>query len=358
MIKEIYIEKDAVNYPFTEEILRRNNLPVKVIDSFEKGVGEEEWGVSKRRLLLRKFKGEWLKKCPGTKNLLCCNYYVINPVVNCPYNCSYCFLQGYIDSPYIQVMVNIEDMFVELDRKFRENPDARFRVGTGEMADSLALDRYLGLNEKLIAFFGDFPGAILELKTKSDDIEPLLHLSHPSNVVISWTLSPYEISVKEELGTADLYKRIKAIEKVIDAGYIVGIHFDPIIYYPEWENGYRKVVEKVFHILPERQIAWVSMGSLRFFPSHLDSARKRFPEHNILFQEMVKGADGKFRYPKPIRIEMYRKILTWIRSIRPGAFVYLCMEGKDMWERVFGFAPDSDVNVGELFFRYSGAFSY
>ena len=254
-------------------------------------------------------------------------------------------------------MVNIEDMFKELKEIFEKNPGARFRVGTGEMADSLALNDFLGLNEKLIEFFKDYPGAILELKTKSNAVDHLLKIKPPENIVVSWTISPQKIAREEELGTADLYERVEAIKKVLEAGYKVGIHFDPIIYYEGWEKGYREAIEKVFTIIPDGRIAWVSMGSLRFFPQHLEEARRRFPYHRILFEEMIKGADGKIRYPKPIRVEMYRKILTWIRSIRPGAFVYLCMEGKDIWKKVFGFAPDTDVGVGELFFRYSGAFA-
>ncbi len=357
MIKEILIEKEAEIYPFTEEIIKRNRGKVKIsfIEKRERDLSSEKWGIAKRRLLLRTFKGKWVRQCPGTKNLLCCNYLVINPVVNCPFNCTYCFLQGYLDAPYIQVMVNIEDLFEELDQFLNRNRNGRFRIGTGEMADSLALDRYIGLNEKLIRFISNYPNAVLELKTKSADVEPLLKISHGKNVVISWSLAPLKITKEEELGTDDLTKRISAMEKVLRAGYMVGFHFDPIIYYEGWERGYREVVESIFTKVPERQLAWVSMGSLRFFPQHLESARKRFPHHTILFQEMVPGADRKLRYPKPVRIEMYRKIYTWIKSIRPGAFIYLCMEGKDVWKKVFGFAPENDVKVGELFFRYSGA---
>ncbi len=359
MINEIVVERDVKDFPYVREVLEKNpDIPVRIVDRREDRFDPDtHWGMAKRRLLLRNYRGKWLKKCPGTRGLLCCNYYVINPIVNCPYNCTYCFLQGYMDSPYTQVMANVEDMFEELKEEFEKLGDGQIRVGTGEMADSLALDEYLDLNVKLIEFFRNFPSAILELKTKSDNVDKLLRIDPPRNVVVSWTISPEEISRKEELGTAPLTRRIEAMKRVLAAGYRIGIHFDPIIYYPGWEKGYRDAVERVFTMLPEGQIAWVSMGSLRFFPFHLEEARKRFPEHSILFEEMVRGADGKYRYPKPLRVTMYRKLLTWIRSIRPGAFIYLCMEGKDVWRQVFGFAPETDVKVGELFFRYSGAFA-
>jgi spore photoproduct lyase len=47
------------------------------------------------------------------------------------------------------------------------------------------------------------------------------------------------------------------------------------------------------------------------------------------------------RYFKPIRVEMYRKALSWIRAVAPRVPVYLCMEKPEVWFRVFGStAPD------------------
>ena len=72
---------------------------------------------------------------------------------------------------------------------------------------------------------------------------------------------------------------------------------------------------------------------------------------------MIKGADGKYRYPKPIRVEMYKFVYETIKSLDSDVFVYLCMEGRDIWRKVFGFMPENDVKVGELFVKYSGPLS-
>ncbi len=49
---------------------------------------------------------------------------------------------------------------------------------------------------------------------------------------------------------------------------------------------------------------------------------------------MMRGKDGKYRYFKPLRIELYRKIVNVIR--RNGGEkvpLYFCMESKEIWEK-------------------------
>jgi len=46
---------------------------------------------------------------------------------------------------------------------------------------------------------------------------------------------------------------------------------------------------------------------------------------------------------------MYRKMIRWIRSASPTVFVYLCMESKEVWEQVFGFAPSCARELGHRF---------
>ena len=56
-------------------------------------------------------------------------------------------------------------------------------------------------------------------------------------------------------------------------------------------------------------------------------ARERFPRARVFLGELFPGRDGKFRYLKEIRIEMYRKMVEWLREGRSGSF-YLPLHGK------------------------------
>src|SRR4029453_9800292 len=74
------------------------------------------FGGAKKRLFLTRYKGEFLKKCPGSDGQVCCNYFVINFASNCPMDCSYCYLQEYLaDNPELKVFSNVEDLLTEAD---------------------------------------------------------------------------------------------------------------------------------------------------------------------------------------------------------------------------------------------------
>jgi spore photoproduct lyase len=45
------------------------------------------------------------------------------------------------------------------------------------------------------------------------------------------------------------------------------------------------------------------------------------------------------RYFKPLRIRLYRKMVTWLRECAPDADIYLCMEDDEVWHKALGFVP-------------------
>ena len=94
----------------------------------------------------------------------------------------------------------------------------------------------------LIDYFSTVQNAVLELKTKSDVVDPILDCNHQQKTVISWSMNTDYIINTEEHKTASLAQRLVAIEKVVSAGYLVGLHFDPMIYYDDWESDYMSLL--------------------------------------------------------------------------------------------------------------------
>ena len=64
-------------------------------------------------LLIAKQRGDFIKKCPGTPIYNCCDYYILNLGIGCFYNCTYCYLHYYMNSPY-KVYVNLDDLIKEV----------------------------------------------------------------------------------------------------------------------------------------------------------------------------------------------------------------------------------------------------
>ena len=265
----IFLEEDAADYPLARQTLRRfPHTPVRAISELASGIDEikrtaaDVFGAGKRQLALSRFKGSFLKKCPGaSKGMVCCNYYVVNLIKNCIYDCSYCFLQDFLENnPVMSAYVNVEDLLHELDEILTGHPDQLFRVGTGELTDSLALDDVIPYSEYLVPFFRKKNNAVLELKTKSARVENLLKQEGTRNVIVSWSLNPQEIIDREEKGTASFEERLEAARLCQNRGYRIGFHFDPILLFPGWEQAYENLVNILFQKIAPSSIEWISLG--------------------------------------------------------------------------------------------------
>lgn len=348
---ELIVEKGA-EASLIYSNLRRSapEVPVRIVgtvDAAQSHPGTDRFGAAKRTLYLTRHRGEFLKKCPGSEGQVCCNYFVINFASNCPMDCSYCYLQEYLaDNPSLKVFSNVDDLLAEADRTLTRHRGVFFRIGTGEITDSLALEPYTGLAGELIPYFAEQPNVLLELKTKSDCVDGLLRLNPKGRIVVAWSVNPQSVIDLEEHGTASLEARLRAARLCQDAGYRLGFHFDPMIEYPGWEADYRSMLEQLFALVAWQRISWVSLGVLRQTPGLKRVMRGRFPVTPLLTGEQVLCPDGKLRYFQPLRVSMYRKMLGWIRRHAPTVKVYLCMESRQVWEQVFGFAPACEKDLG------------
>jgi len=334
---KILIEQRVLNLPFTKEIL--NKLPLasrEVITTINDYLSlQVDCNYKESTLVLAKQEGQFFKHCPCTQNHVCCNYYFLNIGTNCNIGCSYCILQGYLNNPFLTVYTNLEDMFLELDDIFNST-DKFIRVGTGELTDSLLLDDLTDLSQKLIPYFLKHKNAVLELKTKTVNIDNLFKFNPEKKVMVSWSLNPQIIIDKEEPYAASLIQRLEAARRCARKGYLLGFHFDPLIFYPEWESGYLKTIDLLFEFIEPEQIAWISLGTLRY-PKMMDAIiRKNHPLSSIVLSELFPGLDGKMRYFKPLREQMLTTVRDRIIKIAPSVEVYFCMESIEVWKNVCG----------------------
>jgi len=350
---EILIEQGEENAPVVQRALERlPEVPVHLVDKdWERQLSARDdvdrFATGKRRWLFTRQRSTFLEHCPaGTPGLVCCNYLVVSLISNCPMDCSYCFLQEYLaNNPTLKIFTNVDDLLREVATVVDRQPWRQFRIGTGELSDSLALDPVLSFSTDLVPFFAARKNALLELKTKSDCVGGLLALEPKDRVVVSWSLTPPEITDTEEHGTASFSARLEAAQRVQAAGYKLGFHFDPLIEFPGWEAGYRDTVLQLFSAVDPSRVAWVSLGSLRLTPALRATMRRRFPHTRLLSGEQVPCADGKWRTFQALRVKMYRALTSWLKGVAPQVPLYMCMETAPVWEKVFGRAPTCDKEV-------------
>lgn len=341
-IKKIFIEAAVIDNPQVQKICGRIDAPCETVTD----AGEVYRAVSaaadpvqrgKEVLFLTRNRGRFVRDCPGTRDYTCCGYQILHVGTFCTMDCSYCILQAYFHPPVLQYFVNHDDLLAELGALFRQ-PGVQ-RIGTGEFTDSLLWEAWTDLADLLVPRFADQDRAVLELKTKTTRIEKLQSLNHRRRSILAWSLNTPRVVRAQERSTASLQARLQAAARGESRGYPLAFHFDPMVIYAGCREDYRRTVDRLFEYVSAENIVWISLGSFRFPPALKPVVEARFPDSKIVYGEFVAGLDGKMRYFKPMRIELYRDIVAAIRTHAPDTLVYFCMEDDTVWRKTFGFVP-------------------
>ena len=159
------------------------------------------------------------------------------------------------------------------------------------------------------------------------------------------------VFAQSEHHTAAPEARINAARRVLEAGYKIGFHLDPVIAYPNAERDYRQLLDCVFDTVPGSAIAFFSIGGLRMTPALRSAARRRFPVDSMLLGEEVLAEDGRYRTFTTLRFQLFAKLRERIAAACPRLPVYLCMEAASAYHRVLGTAPPTPMSLGSKLAR-------
>ena len=343
----ILVEKEVLELGRTTRILEQfPDVPHEVVENYDSRTDSaipqtgDYITKAKKTLYLKRFKGSPIKLCPGfSDQLVCCNYHIMDFVENCPFECVYCILQAVLNRPVITLHVNTGEIIEKVTGVIKSRPEQNFRVGTGEFSDSFALEHILGVNTDLVETFAELPNALLELKTKSSNVDSLIGLNHQGRTVVSWSMSTKYAGKHIEYMTAPPMERIAAAARLVKAGYYTAFHFDPLIVHDGWEEGYREIIGELFDQVPVDKIGWISMGSLRYMPKLKEIAESRFPNSDIFANEFVNCEDGKTRYFRPIRQDLHKVVYEIIREYNSDIPVYICMDNNQTWQKILKDTP-------------------
>lgn len=290
-------------------------------------------------------KGAFVKHCPCSPGSVACGYFNLNLHTGCPFACSYCILQAYLENKDQGIFyTNHEDVRAELGKFLSGKKDVR--IGSGELSDSLAYEIARPGAARVLELFRGFPKTVFEFKTKATHVQALMAVKEiPENIVVSWSLNPAPIVKKEELRTPALARRLQAIAAVQNKGYKIGIHFDPLILFPDWQKHYRQLIRRLAAVIRPERVAWWSLGALRFPPE----LKKHIFTHRasqLFWGELIHGPDGKYRYFTPQRLELFRFVRDEIKRQMTGEVpLYLCMEDAATWREIF---PEIPAGAGAI----------
>jgi spore photoproduct lyase len=353
-IKQVVIDSSLDVTEEIDEILSRLSIkPETVADPHTLysriNQSTDPIGAAKSLLYITRNKGAVVRPCPGTSHYTCCDYTILHTGTFCTMDCAYCILQAYFHPPVLQYFAGLNLLEQELTHRFSQN--RIFRIGTGEYTDSLIWEPFTPSPRFLVNTFARQSNSLLELKTKTVNVESLLDLDHNQKTVLAWSVNTPEIILSEERGTTRLETRLKTAKRCEAKGYPLAFHFDPLVLYDGCESAYARVIHDIFSYVRPESIVWISLGSFRFMPALKPIIEKRFASSTLCYGEFILGLDNKLRYFKPLRIRLYQKLVNLIKEYAPGVRVYFCMEDQEVWEKTMGFFPGEKGALGHLLDR-------
>ena len=310
----IYIEEALLGGEEAEAILRKfpkaKCIPIRHYkDIFNRRKQNRALQEKSRKIILAKKEGQRIYPgAPVCQSFSESAFYYASLLMNCPFHCEYCYLQGMYPSANLVLFLNVEDYFSDCQRLIKEKGGLYLCISYD--TDLLALEEFYPFVERFARFLEKEPNLRIEVRTKAGGeslfrrlLKIQLSEDAKKRLIFAFTLSPEKIVSEAEHGTAGLKGRLKAIKMAVEEGFTLRLCFDPMLYHADWERLYTKLLETVFREIPMEKLYDVSVGSFRISESYLKSMTKAcgtspytsFPYENT---------DGYYHYPKELLLKM------------------------------------------------------
>lgn len=328
MYKYIYVETDISAHPRTIEILRR--FPQACIigcDRYTEVFNRkaQDFRLQKQQpalILARKHTGH-IQVAPSGYGVGGHYNFYFSPMLNCLYDCRYCFLQGMYRSASHVIFVNYEDFSKAiLTKAAKFSKDEQVWFFSGYDCDSLALEPIAGMAKFFLDEFEASGNAWLEVRTKSTQIRSLIGRNSMRNVVCAFSLTPSEISKRIEPRVPSVEKRLAAMLRLQERGWSIGLRFDPLIYVTDYRQQYQNLFETTFSALDSQLIHSVSIGVFRLPRDFYKVMTRLYPDDAFLAQPFVRQ-DGQISYPLLLESEMKKWCLTQLTRYIDGQKLFI-----------------------------------
>lgn len=244
---EIYYEKGIKGYELGISLLKKYpNVPKKIIESHNnieelRKKPNTEFSNLKKKLIIGIRKTH--KYSPNHK---VSDFLVPYTSSGCTASCLYCYLVcHYNKCSYLRLFVNREQMLEKIIKTANASTDKELTFEIGSNSDLILENTITGNLPWTIQNFSKSKHGFLTFPTKFDMIEPILGIDGIEKVIVRMSVNPEEIINKVEFGTSRLNSRIRAINKLRDAGYKVGILIAPVIFVGNWQKLYSELIQKL-----------------------------------------------------------------------------------------------------------------
>ena len=311
----IFYEEKSYEYELGKRLLdnyKKQNIPMIVIENHNnieqmRKKQNKEFPYMKRNLIIATRKTH-----KYVENHKVSDYLVPYTSSGCIAMCMYCYLVcNYNKCAYLRLFVNREIMLDKLKKtanKFER--DRIFEIGSN--SDLILENTITGNLEWTIENFKDMEKGIITFPTKFDMVDPILSLNHNGKIIIRMSVNPEEIINKIEFGTSRLKGRVEAINKLVEAGYKVGILIAPIILVDNWKKLYEELLKELTNSLTEKakKCAFFELIFMTYSFVHNAINHEAFPNAIELYNQDIMTGRGKGKYAyKPAIKEEAKKYM-------------------------------------------------
>ena len=276
----IYVEEDLLSDPVTLKI--RSHLPkARVVpvahykDVFSRARQQYDLQRRHRSLIVAQNKGRLIYDgAPMCQDFDMENFSYTNSMMNCIYDCDYCFLKGVYDTPNIVVFVNFEDYRLAVEEKLKQGP---LYLCISYDTDLMALNGLTGLCDKWTDYAKERDGLTIEIRTKSSPKD----FVSSEHIIYAFTQSPDEVIARYEKGTPGLDSRLEGIARALDSGANVRLCFDPIMRIENFESVYKSFIGCVASKIDLDKVRDMSAGTFRISADYIKRMRKNGPMSEV-----------------------------------------------------------------------------
>lgn len=322
----IYVEKKAYDYPLSKIILEKfKNSKVIFIDNYNEIFSRNNQNpyiqklspsliiaVKTRELI---YKGSRL--CHDFKEE---NFYYTNFILNCLFDCDYCYLKGINLSSYPLFFVNLNDYFLEINKLIKDKK--RIYLSISYDSDILLFERLYPFLEEWLSFAKKNSQVNIEIRTKSTNYKKFLDFDPLENVIISWSLTPEEVISRYERKTPSLIKRLEAASNLLEKGWKINLALDPLIYLDNtWEETYKNFINTIFEKIKIEKINSFTLGVFRI-PSIYLKRMKKFSTSPLAFYP-YQTKQGIATYPEDLKIKMINYVKYILEENVDSSKIYI-----------------------------------
>ncbi|QPK63000.1 DNA photolyase [Methylomonas sp. LL1] len=329
MITSLYIENAVAAHPHAEAV--RARFPDARVIACER-YGEvfnpkaQNFRLQKQHpaLILARKHQKFVLPAPAGYGIGGERNYYFSHMLNCLYDCRYCFLQGMYQSANYVLFVNYEDFQQQIRETCRETPDSEVYFFSGYDCDSLAFEPVTGFAQAFLPLFAELPNAWLELRTKSTQIRSLLNRAVVPRCIVAFSLSPETVADKVEARAPSVAKRIEAAAKLQQQGWQIGLRFDPLIYQHDYRRQYRDLFEQVFAVINAETLHSASLGVFRLPEQYFKKIHKLYPDEK-LFASPLQTASGMVSYRADLEGAMMADCTAMLLEYIPRTKFFPCV---------------------------------